>query len=630
MPFSKYVKLRKSEREPMPGATKTASVDPNEQMIVTLILRPRPAGRKQPSLDKLVASGQRISREQLAASYGADPADVEKVSEFAAAKGLAVANVNEAARSVVLTGKAGDFAKAFKVELDYYGHPGGSYRGRVGAVSIPTELSKIVESVHGLDNRPQAEAHFRLPANPSATAVSYTALQVARAYSFPTGLNGSGETIGIIELGGGFTQSDLNTYFSGLGISPAPSVVAVSVDGAQNQPTGDTSGPDTEVMLDIEVAGAVAPGASIVVYFAPNTDAGFLDAINQAVTDTTNKPSVISISWGGPESTWTAQSLESYNSALQSASAVGVTVCVAAGDNGSSDGVNDGADHVDFPASSPYSLACGGTTLTISGGTISSEVVWNELASNEGATGGGVSTTFALPTWQSNISVPTSGSFQGRGLPDVAGDADPTTGYQVQVDGSSFAVGGTSAVAPLWAGLIALFNQSLGNAVGYLNPTLYQTIALESGTFHDITSGNNGDFSAGPGWDACTGWGSPDGTGLLTAVSGGTTPAPTPTPTPASSGNALPMRTPAPTPTGMPRPTPTARPIKRPKPAPTKKRKPAPTKKRKSTPPKKRKPGPAKKQKTTPTKRGKTAMKRARKTAIKRSRRSATKRGRRR
>jgi kumamolisin len=577
-----------------------------------------------------VASGQRISREQLAASYGADPADVEKVSEFAAAKGLAVANVNEAARSVVLTGKAGDFAKAFKVELDYYDHPGGSYRGRVGAVSIPTELSKIVQSVHGLDNRPQAEAHFRVQANPSATAVSYTALQVAQAYSFPTGLNGSGETIGIIELGGGFTQSDLNTYFSGLGISPAPSVVAVSVDGAQNQPTGDTSGPDTEVMLDIEVAGAVAPGASIVVYFAPNTDAGFLDAINQAVTDTTNKPSVISISWGGPESTWTAQSLESYNSALQSASAVGVTVCVAAGDNGSSDGVNDGADHVDFPASSPYSLACGGTTLTISGGTISSEVVWNELASSEGATGGGVSTTFALPTWQSNTNVPTTGSFQGRGLPDVAGDADPTTGYQVQVDGSSFAVGGTSAVAPLWAGLIALFNQSLGHAVGYLNPTLYQTIALKSGTFHDITSGNNGDFSAGPGWDACTGWGSPDGTGLLPAVSAGTTPAPTPTPTPASSGNARPMRTPAPTPTGMPRPTPTPRPIKRPKPAPTKKRKPAPTKKRKSTLPKKHKPGPAKKQKTTPTKRGKTAMKRARKAAIKRSRRSATKRGRRR
>ena len=172
--------------------------------------------------------------------------------------------------------------------------------------------------------------------------MAYTALQVAQAYSFPTAVKGAGETIGIIELGGGFKSTDLSTYFSGLGISPAPTVVAVSVDGAQNKPTGSTSGPDTEVMLDIEVAGAIAPGANIVVYFAPNTDAGFLDAINQAVTDTVNKPSVISISWGGPESTWTAQSLQSYNSALQAAAAVGVTVCVACGDNGSTDGVTDG------------------------------------------------------------------------------------------------------------------------------------------------------------------------------------------------------------------------------------------------------------------------------------------------
>ena len=188
--------------------------------------------------------------------------------------------------------------------------------------------------------------------------------------TFPAGANGQGQTIGIIELGGGYTQSDLDSYFSALGISPAPSVSAVSVDGAQNQPTGDTSGPDTEVMLDIEVAGSVAPGAKIVVYFAPNTDAGFLDAINQAVGDKQNNPSVISISWGGAESTWTAQSLQSYNSALEAASAVGVTVCIAAGDDGSTDGVTDGLQHVDFPASSPYALACGGTHLAGSGSTI--------------------------------------------------------------------------------------------------------------------------------------------------------------------------------------------------------------------------------------------------------------------
>ena len=534
MPFTKYVKLPGSSRSPLPGSTRTGPVDPNAIMQVTLILRPRSGGRKLPSLDDLIASGQHITREEYATRYGADPADVRKVAAFASANGLAIAQTDLATRTVILTGKASNFATAFRVELSRYQHAGGTYRGRSGFISIPTELSKIVQSVHGFDDRPQAQAHFRIAVDSRAGAaadVSYSALQVAQAYSFPTTVNGTGQTIGIIELGGGFTQSDLNTYFSGLNLSP-PTVTAVSVDGAQNQPTGDTSGPDTEVMLDIEVSGAIAPGANIVVYFAPNTDAGFLDAINQAAMDTVNKPSVISISWGGPESSWTAQSLESYNSALQSAAAVGVTVCVACGDNGSDDGVGDGQDHVDFPASSPYSLACGGTTLDISAGKISSEVVWNDLASSGGATGGGVSNTFAIPSWQANVHVPPSGSFQGRGLPDVAGDADPATGYNVQVDGSSFTVGGTSAVAPLWAGLVALFNQSLKQAAGYLNPNLYQKIATQQGTFHDITSGNNGDFSAGPGWDACSGWGSPDGTVLLQAVAGATTAGPSPTLTP--------------------------------------------------------------------------------------------------
>jgi len=539
MAFDKYVKLRGSERKAMPGAIQAGSLDPNEPMRVTLTLRSQ-ASKKQPSLVKLVASGQRLTREEYAARYGADAADIKRVAAFAAAHGLAVAHANPAARTVVLTGRTADFAKAFQVELARYEHAGGSYRGRTGAISLPQELSNIVSSVHGLDNRPQAKPHYRpaksAHAGASAAPGSYTTLQVAQAYNFPAGLTGAGQTIGIIELGGGFTQSDLNTYFSGLNISPAPTVIAVSVDGAQNQPTGDTNGPDTEVMLDIEVAGAVAPGAEIVVYFAPNTDAGFLDAINQAVMDTVNKPAVISISWGGPESSWTAQSLQTYNSALQSASAVGVTVCVAAGDNGSTDGVNDGLDHVDFPASSPYALACGGTTLNINGGTISSEVVWNDLSTGEGATGGGISETFPIPSWQANASVPPSdnpGNFVGRGLPDVAGDADPNTGYQVQVDGSGSVVGGTSAVAPLWAGLLALFNQSLGTSVGYLNPNLYQTLATVAGTFNDITSGNNGDYSAGPGWDPCSGWGSPNGSALLQAIRAGMAPAPAPAPAPA-------------------------------------------------------------------------------------------------
>jgi len=270
------------------------------------------------------------------------------------------------------------------------------------------------------------------------------------------------------------------------------------------------------------VAAAVAPGAKIVVYFTPNTDQGFIDAISTAVHDTTNKPSVISISWGGPESTWTPQSMTALDAACQSAAALGISITVAAGDDGSSDGVTDGKNHVDFPASSPHVLACGGTKLVASGSTISSEVVWNETAANEGATGGGVSTFFPLPTWQASSGVPKAGTFAGRGVPDVAGDADPATGYNVRVDGQSLVIGGTSAVAPLWAGLIALNNAQNKTTAGFLQPAIYAAKAKSA--FHDITSGNNGAFSAGPGWDACTGLGSPIGTKLIALVN----PSPTP------------------------------------------------------------------------------------------------------
>jgi len=538
MPSDGYVALPGSSREPLPGATRTRPCDPNETVQVTVVLRPRPLSPRAKPLEELIASGERLTSSQYEAIYGADPKDVEQLEAFARAHDLKVTGVDLSARTVKLEGSAAAVSKAFQVELGQYESSAGTYRGRTGDIYIPTSLEGIIVSVLGLDNRPQAQAHFRIrpaapQANPSvetqaSSSLSYTPLQVAELYDFPTGVKGQGQTIGIIELGGGYTQSDLDAYFSDLGISPVPSVTAVSVDGAQNQPTGSTSGPDAEVMLDIEVAGSVAPGAKIAVYFAPNTDAGFLDAINQAVGDKQNKPSVLSISWGGAESTWSAQSLQSYNSALEAAAAVGVSVCIASGDDGSTDGVTDGLQHVDFPASSPYALACGGTHLVGSGSTITDEQVWNDLPS-DGATGGGVSATFPLPTWQANAHVPPSanpGSFVGRGVPDVAGDADPDTGYQVEVDNSSIVVGGTSAVAPLWAGLIACFNSGLKTPVGFLNPTLYQQVATKAGTFHDITSGNNGDYKAGQGWDACTGWGSPNGAAILQALGTSTDPKP--------------------------------------------------------------------------------------------------------
>jgi len=499
--------------------------DPGERLDVSVLVRRRQSEQLRTRAERLRRgdpSGDHMSREEFGRQFGADQADMDAVAAFAQSFGLAVTARDPARRTMVLSGTVAQFNAAFGVDLRRVQDPQGSYRGRTGVIQVPEALHGVVEAVLGLDNRPVAKPHFRSrPAVVArAVATSFPPAQIAALYGFPSG-TGAGEAVGIIELGGGYTPQDLDTYFANNGISPPPSVTAVSVDGAVNQPSGDPNGPDGEVMLDIEVVGSVAPGAKIAVYFAPNTDAGFLDAITTAVHDTVNKPSVVSISWGGPESSWTAQSLNSYDSAFQAAAVMGVTVTVASGDNGSSDGVADGADHVDFPASSPHVLACGGTSLNAAGGVITGETVWND-GSSGGAGGGGVSAVFATPSFQAGLSATTAAgvavALAMRGVPDVAGDADPQTGYDVRVDGSDTVFGGTSAVAPLWAGLIALVNAAKGAPVGFVNAALYAAAAKGAPPCNDITQGNNGDFTATAGWDACTGLGSPNGAAVASAL----------------------------------------------------------------------------------------------------------------
>jgi kumamolisin len=509
------VALEGSERKPYAG-----EVEPTEpvkkgprstgKVTVSVIVRPKeaikfgPTGRPQ----------ERLSRAGYAAKHGADPASVKVVRAFAKEFGLTMGEIHPGRRTVHLSGSAAAMQKAFGVELTQQKTDKGTFRVREGTICLPEELNEHVTAVLGLDNRPQAKPHFRVRgvATPNAANISYTPVQVGELYGFPKGAKATGQTIGIIELGGGYRTADLTAYFKTLGL-PAPTVTAVSVDGGKNSPSNASSA-DGEVMLDIEVSAAIATGAKVVVYFTPNTDQGFQNAISTAVHDTKNKPSVVSISWGGPESTWTSQAMNALDEACQAAASVGVTITVAAGDNGATDGVAGTALHVDFPASSP----CGGTKLNGSGTTITSEVVWNELANNEGATGGGVSQQFGLPAWQANSKVPKSPSGSaGRGVPDVTGDADPTTGYDVRVDGQTMVIGGTSAVAPLWAGLIALANQQNGADAGFINPALYAA-GVQQKAFHDITQGNNDGYTAGPGWDACSGQGSPIGTAVIPVV----------------------------------------------------------------------------------------------------------------
>jgi kumamolisin len=513
--------LAGSRRTPVEGAA-TKPTAPRAQITVSVILR-----RKEPlKINRgrgANAGPARVSRAEYKKRHAADPSAMRLVKAFAKEYNLTVQPDSLATmrRTLQLTGSAADMQRAFGVKLEQKTIEGAEYRTREGDISLPKALSGAVEAVLGLDNRPQAKAHFRIR-KPNATSASYTPVQVAKLYGFPATASGVGQTIGIIELGGGYRQADLTAYFKTLGLK-APAITAVLVDKGKNAPS-NANGADGEVMLDIEVAASVAPGAKVAVYFTPNTDQGFIDAITTAVHDTTNKPSVISISWGGPESSWTQQSMLALDAACQSAAALGVTITVAAGDNGSSDGAT--GNNVDFPASSPHVLACGGTKLVGTGTAISSETVWNETAGNEGATGGGVSTVFAKPTWQANANVPkASDSAGGRGVPDVSGDADPTTGYSIRVDGETMVIGGTSAVAPLWAGLVAVANQQLGKSVGFIQPAIYASKAAAA--FNDITEGNNGAFSAGPGWDACTGLGSPRATKLIPLLApAGTTAAP--------------------------------------------------------------------------------------------------------
>jgi kumamolisin len=504
--------LAGSNRDPQQDVRPIGLPEPTDVVEVSLVLRRRRPLPAEPPAEPM-------SREAFAERYGATKEDVERVEAFADDFDLTVVSVDLGRRVVVLTGTVVSINEAFGTTLQLFQSSAGVFRGRTGALRLPMALDGVIVGSFGLDQRPQARPKCRRHRSigPEATGdTSYTPRQVAQLYKFPTNATGAGQTVAIIELGGGYRTADLQAYFSGLGLK-TPSVTAVSVDGASNTPVGDPNSADGEVLLDIEVVGAIATGARIAVYFAPNTDRGFLDAITTAVHDSLRKPSVVSISWGAAESEWTSQSLTNFNQAFQDAGVLGVTICCASGDGGSSDGETDGLAHVDFPASSPHALACGGTRLESTSGTISRELVWNS-GTGGGATGGGVSEVFPLPAYQQKVSVPVSvnpSHFQGRGVPDVAGDADPATGYQIRVDGRSAVFGGTSAVAPLWAALIAIVNQHRGKPLGDAHTLLY---GAGTSPFRDVTSGTNGAYSAAKGWDPCTGLGSPNGQALETAA----------------------------------------------------------------------------------------------------------------
>lgn len=361
-------------------------------------------------------------------------------------------------------------------------------------------LHAALHSYIHVARRPSVKPYFKRltkSASPEARHQGgpWTVPDLCKAYNWPSGLPGGG-VIAIVELGGGWVQSDMDKFFGGLG-QPVPHITDISVDGTKNTPTGGANSPDGEVALDIEVAGAayyVATGnaATIRVYWAQD----IATAVRAATADGCD---VCSISWGADEANWGAQAGDDMEQAATDATAAGMIVFAASGDNDSSDGGASPAN-VDLPASAPHVIGCGGTKKTPT-----TETVWNNDPGNTSGegTGGGFSTLFKpMPPWQAGAP-----HGPGRMVPDVAANADPNTGYKITLHGQEETIGGTSAVAPLYAGLFASF----GTKLGFVTPELW----LNHLCFNDITSGDNGAYRARPGPDACTGLGSPIGTKLV-------------------------------------------------------------------------------------------------------------------
>jgi kumamolisin len=588
-----YQELEGSRRRVRKGAERVGPADPKEKLLISIYVRRQPGAPSLPSQKHFAATqpGHRetLSRAELARTHGASAEDLKVVTDFAEASGLKVVHTDAARRLVQVSGTVAQFSKALHVELALYRSATEGYRGREGAVNLPAAVAAVVEGVFGLDNRRMARRMGKAAAAPPVTPP-----RVAQAYNFPTPANGAaGQTIAILEFSGpttsplsyptcGFAQSDIDGFIKYLNTTNGSNLVSTNVKSVAvdktaaapgNLPGGSASkftlgDHDLEVHLDIEVVVSVAQNANVVVYFAPITEQGWVDAITQIVADTANDPSVLSISWGWSELEadmdldlhqpeplpfeWTQQAFNKMTEAFQSAAAIGMTVLAGTGDEGSDCGEQDGNAHVNYPASDPWVVSCGGTTIKQLAPL--AEDTWNDnqvaKGAGGGATGGGISYLADPVSWQANANVPVSVNadhHKGRGIPDVAGNAG---GYDLWLYGKPLsklkltsgpgkgqpfgAFGGTSSVAPLYAALIGLINASLNKRVGYLNPTLYGLAG--KGVFRDINDGGTNAISwtnpdgsvggpslgykSGPGWDACTGWGSIHGNALLTALGG--------------------------------------------------------------------------------------------------------------
>jgi kumamolisin len=500
----------------------------DKSITVTLTLRHK-AGLNS-RLTANVLKRQHLTVTEAIRAFSHSEKDDEAVRRFADEYDLRIISADKPA-SIELRGTANQLKRAFGVNLFHYSceNHDGTFHGHDGQVTLPAYLKGVVTGVFGLDNlragRRPGLAHRMAAlgiAPPPVTAKTRKPADFALLYNFPP-FTGKGQSIGLLEFGGGFRTRELEKYFRSVGIVP-PRIVVKEVAPGKNQTVGKpgTLNPDTEVYLDLEVVGSLAPEANIVVYFGEDNEQGWLHTLQEAIFDKTHDLSVISISWGQAEQEWSPNAIVEIDKLFQVAAHRGITVCCSSGDNG----VSEFTDHpftVAFPASSPHVLACGGTRLHVGSRGSRDETVWNQWRQYKLASGGGVSGVFSLPLYQKRANVPTSNSNKkkrGRGIPDVSANASSDTGYLIEADNTRMSMGGTSAAAPLWAALAARLNEALKTRIGFVTPLLYEMTRAEPKTVSDIVKGFNGPtrdggYQARRGWDACTGLGSPNGSKIL-------------------------------------------------------------------------------------------------------------------
>lgn len=550
-----------SERGGVPdGAVKAAEpVDPNAPMDITIQLKSKGTDLSMDRTLKRIALGRQnpLSDTQFLEKFGATEESLSEVKKFATDHGLNVAEADLRSGRVVLHGRTANFSDAFQTKLENFDVNGLSFRGREGSLFVPNSLTNHIEGVYGMDTRPQANFYAKVlgPAPEAAgkgkvngltqargpeapppgdtgnpppvepkKASGYMPNEVADGYEFPKGTSGKGQGVAVIEMGGGIDLANEAAYYKAHGLK-MPEIKVISVNGAKTN-AGREPGADGEVALDSQVIGAAAPDAKQAVIFAPNSDRGFIDAVTRATFPEKgeNPNQAISISWGAPMESWTDQGKRGMNLAFKKAALKGLSVFAASGDDGARDASPSRTFQVDYPAADPYVTGTGGTRLTLQNGKVLGEVAWNN-GEGRGAGGGGVSPD-AVPDYQTGLKIPENANktgVPGRGVPDIAGNADPATGYRIRVGGSEQIIGGTSAVAPLYSALAVRLNEGLGGTrqVGFMNPFLYKNgMAGTAPFFNDITSGTNNGYNTNPGWDAVTGWGSVNGEKLLAAYKG--------------------------------------------------------------------------------------------------------------